>query len=227
MKKLICLIVSALLLISLMGCAASKKESPAKLAEEIAEAELLGDTLSSAYEQGWAYDWLDLYFMGNSDENSERRAEVEEMYPTNDALLYGIDYESASEAGWGYIWDAVHSDIWGASDYRYGNSSAPNSYGNQEAETISDSQVQKINEVQVVQLALQWKNENNYSLPSSSKITTTRAKTMLTEYRYSGSVVTAVTEVEYWFGGGTPDGSVYATVVIDLYTGDVLSASIG
>lgn len=50
---------------------------------------------------------------------------------------------------------------------------------------------------------------------------------MLTDYRYSGSVVTAVTEVEYWFGGGTPDGSVYATVVIDLYTGDVLSASIG
>ena len=61
MKKLICLIVSALLLISLMGCAASKKESPAKLAEEIAEAELLGDTLSSAYEQGWAYDWIDLW----------------------------------------------------------------------------------------------------------------------------------------------------------------------
>lgn len=50
---------------------------------------------------------------------------------------------------------------------------------------------------------------------------------MLTEYRYSGSVVTAVTEEEYWFGGGPLDGLVYATVVIDLYTGDALSASIG
>lgn len=33
--------------------------------------------------------------------------------------------------------------------------------------------------------------------------------------------------MEYWIGGGSPTGFVYATVIIDLYTGDVLSASIG
>lgn len=92
---------------------------------------------------------------------------------------------------------------------------------------ISESRVQKINEVAVTQMATQWKNENNYSRPVSSKITTVSVRIFLADYCYSGSVVTATTEVEYWIGGGSPTGSVYATVIIDLYTGDVLSASIG
>ena len=50
---------------------------------------------------------------------------------------------------------------------------------------------------------------------------------LITKRPYAGSTAIVTTEVEYWIGGGTPTGSVYATVIIDIYTGDVLSASIG
>ena len=147
---------------------------------------------------------------------------MEEQYPTNEELLYGISAADADAAGWYDIWYAVHSDLW-RSDYQYEG----DDYSGGDSEMISESRVQKINEVTVTQMATQWKNENNYSRPVSSKITTVSVRIFLADYRYSGSVVTATTEVEYWIGGGSPTGSVYATVIIDLYTGDVLSASIG
>ena len=151
-------------------------------------------------------------------------------------MLGGDGAADADAAGWYDIWYAVHFHLWyaGSRGYEeyddYGNyiGNGQANYGNHSgSEMISESRVQKINEVTVTQMATQWKNENNYSRPVSSKITTVNVRIFLADYRYSGSVVTATTEVEYWIGGGSPTGSVYATVTIDLYTGDVLSASIG
>lgn len=206
------------------GAEAPSTKDPADIAKDIAAAEVLGDTLATAYKNGlpMAEDWLDLYFMGSSDPDPERRTEIEAQYPTNEELLYGISAADADAAGWYDIWYAVHSDLW-RSDYQYEG----DGYSGGDSEMISESRVQKINEVTVTQMATQWKNENNYSRPVSSKITTVNVRIFLADYRYSGSVVTATTEVEYWIGGGSPTSSVYATVVIDLYTGDVLSASIG
>lgn len=206
------------------GAEAPSTKDPADIAKDIAAAEVLGDTLATAYKNGlpMAEDWLDLYFMGSSDPDPERRTEIEAQYPTNEELLYGISAADADAAGWYDIWYAVHSDLW-RSDYQYEG----DGYSGGDSEMISESRVQKINEVTVTQMATQWKNENNYSRPVSSKITTVNVRIFLADYRYSGSVVTATTEVEYWIGGGSPTGSVYATVIIDLYTGDVLSASIG
>ena len=229
MKRWIAGILALLMATVFTACGNSGAEKPntkdpADIARDIAAAEVLGDTLATAYENGlpMAEDWLDLYFMGSSDPGLERRIEVEEQYPTNEELLYGISAADADAAGWYDIWYAVHSDLW-RSDYQYEG----DDYSGGDSEMISESRVQKINEVTVTQMATQWKSENNYSRPVSSKITTVNVRIFLADYRYSGSVVTAATEVEYWIGGGSPTGSVYATVIIDLYTGDVLSASIG
>ncbi len=229
MKRWIASILVLLMAAAFTACGNSGAEAlstkdPADIAKDIAAAEVLGDTLATAYKNGlpMAEDWLDLYFMGSSDPDPERRTEIEAQYPTNEELLYGISAADADAAGWYDIWYAVHSDLW-RSDYQYEG----DDYSGGDSEMISESRVQKINEVTVTQMATQWKNENNYSRPVSSKITTVNVRIFLADYRYSGSVVTATTEVEYWIGGGSPTGSVYATVIIDLYTGDVLSASIG
>lgn len=229
MKRWIAGILALLMATVFTACGNSGAEKPntkepADIARDIATAEVLGDTLATAYENGlpMAEDWLDLYFMGSSDPGPERRTEIEAQYPTNEELLYGISAADADAAGWYDIWYAVHSDLW-RSDYQYEG----DDYSGGDSEMISESRVKKINEVAVTQMATQWKNENNYLRPVSSKITTVSVRIFLADYRYSGSVVTATTEVEYWIGGGSPTGSVYATVIIDLYTGDVLSASIG
>ena len=229
MKRWIAGILALLMATVFTACGNSGAEKPntkepADIARDIATAEVLGDTLATAYENGlpMAEDWLDLYFMGTSDPGPERRTEIEAQYPTNEELLYGISAADADAAGWYDIWYAVHSDLW-RSDYQYEG----DDYSGGDSEMISESRVKKINEVAVTQMATQWKNENNYSRPVSSKITTVSVRIFLADYCYSGSVVTATTEVEYWIGGGSPTGSVYATVTIDLYTGDVLSASIG
>lgn len=95
------------------GAEAPSTKDPADIARDIATAEVLGDTLATAYENGlpMAEDWLDLYFMGSSDPGLERRIEVEEQYPTNEELLYGISAADADAAGWYDIWYAVHSDL--------------------------------------------------------------------------------------------------------------------
>lgn len=231
MKRIMAAILALLVMTSLTACGDTEKpdtsgDDPADIAQDIASAEMLGDTLAAAYANGVgaAEDWLDLYFMGSSGDDPDKRAEVEAQYPTNDELLYGIDAASADAAGWYDIWYAVHYDLWSFSNGGYED------YGNYAGDagnigTIGEGSVRRINWHTVISLATDWKNENNKSLPNGAKITNTNVR--LTDYRYSGSVVTAVTEVEYWFGGGTSDGSVYATVVIDLYTGDALSASIG
>lgn len=231
MKRIVTAILALLIMTRLTACGDTGKpdtsgDDPADIAQDIATAEVLGDTLAAAYANGVgaAEDWLDLYFMGTSGDDPDKRAEVEAQHPTNDELLYGIDAASADAAGWYDIWYAVHYDLWSFSNDGYED------YGNYAGDagntgTISEERVRQINWGTVISLAHDWKNENNKSLPNGAKVTNTNVR--LTDYRYSGSVVTAVTEVEYWFSGGSSDGSVYATVVIDLYTGDVLSASIG
>ena len=163
--------------------------------------------------------------MESSDPGPERRAEKEKQYPTNEELLYGISAAEASEAGWYDIWLAVHAELW-PSDQQYydGNNGG---YGVEQAEALSESKLRSINEFKVSLLATQWMNENNYSRSSGSKINNTRVLSYLASIQHSGSVAIVTTEVEYWIGSGTPTGSVYATVTIDIYTGDVLSASIG
>ena len=61
------------------GAETPDTKDPADIARDIATAEVLGDTLATAYENGlpMAEDWLDLYFMGASDPGPERRTEIE------------------------------------------------------------------------------------------------------------------------------------------------------
>lgn len=183
MKRWITVILALLTATVFTACGNAGTETPdtkdpADIARDIATAEVLGDTLATAYENGLptAEDWLDLYFMGSSDPGLERRIEVEEQYPTNEELLYGISAADADAAGWYDIWYAVHSDLW-RSDYQYEG----DDYSGGDSEMISESRVQKINEVTVTQMATQWKNENNYSRPVSSKITTVNVRIFLAD----------------------------------------------
>ena len=88
------------------GAETPDTKDPADIARDIATAEVLGDTLATAYENGlpMVEDWLDLYFMGASDPSPERRTEIEAQYPTNEELLYGISAADADAAGWYDIW---------------------------------------------------------------------------------------------------------------------------
>lgn len=238
MKRITMIFLTVLMVLILSACGTgttsgaadntlSKPDDPLELAKRIMEVELLGDTLESAYQQGapQAETWLYLYFMESSDPSPERCAEVEEQYPTNEELLYGISAAEASEAGWYDIWLAVHAELWPSDQQYYDENNG--GYGVEQAEALSESKLRSINEFKVSLLATQWMNENNYSRSSGSKINNTRVLSYLASIQYSGSVAIVTTEVEYWIGGGTPTGSVYATVTIDIYTGDVLSASIG
>lgn len=238
MKRITVIFLTVLMVLALSACGTGttsgaadntlgKPDDPLELAKQIAETEVLGDTLESAYQQGVprALDWLDLYFMESSDPSPERRAEIEEQYPTTEELLYGISAAEASEAGWYDIWLAVHAELWPSDQQYYDENNGD--YGVEQAEALSESKLRSINGFKVSLLATQWMNENNYSRSSGSKINNTRVLSYLASIQYSGSVAIVTTEVEYWIGGGTPTGSVYATVTIDIYTGDVLSASIG
>lgn len=85
MKRWITVILALLTATVFTACGNAGTETPdtkdpADIARDIATAEVLGDTLATAYENGLptAEDWLDLYFMGSSDPGLERRIEVEE-----------------------------------------------------------------------------------------------------------------------------------------------------
>lgn len=238
MKRITMIFLTVLMVLALSACGTgttsgtadntlNKPDDPFELAKQIADTEVLGDTLENAYQQSVprALDWLDLYFMESSDPSPERRAEIEEQYPTTEELLYGISAAEASEAGWYDIWLAVHAELWPSDQQYYDENNGD--YGVEQTEALSESKLRSINEFKVSLLATQWMNENNYSRSSGSKINNTRVLSYLASIQYSGSVAIVTTEVEYWIGGGTPTGSVYATVTIDIYTGDVLSASIG
>lgn len=84
MKRWITVILALLMAAVFTACGNAGAETPdtkdpADIARDIATAEVLGDTLATAYENGLptAEDWLDLYFMGSSDPGLERRIEVE------------------------------------------------------------------------------------------------------------------------------------------------------
>ena len=86
MKRWITVILALLTATVFTACGNAGTETPdtkdpADIARDIATAEVLGDTLATAYENGLptAEDWLDLYFMGSSDPGLERRIEVEEQ----------------------------------------------------------------------------------------------------------------------------------------------------
>ena len=171
MKRWITVILALLMAAVFTACGNAGAETPdtkdpADIARDIATAEVLGDTLATAYENGLptAEDWLDLYFMGSSDPGLERRIEVEEQYPTNEELLYGISAADADAAGWYDIWYAVHSDLW-QSDYQYEG----DDYSGGDSEMISESRVQKINEVTVTQMATQWKTRTTIHDPSARR----------------------------------------------------------
>lgn len=73
MKRWIAGILALLMAVVFTACGNSGAETPdtkdpADIARDIATAEVLGDTLATAYENGlpMAEDWLDLYFMGSS-----------------------------------------------------------------------------------------------------------------------------------------------------------------
>lgn len=171
MKRWIAGILALLMATVFTACGNSGAEKPntkdpADIARDIATAEVLGDTLATAYENGlpMAEDWLDLYFMGSSDPGPERRTEIEAQYPTNEELLYGISAADADAAGWYDIWYAVHRDLW-RSDYQYEG----DDYSGGDSEIISESRVKKINEVAVTQMATQWKTRTTIHGPSARR----------------------------------------------------------
>lgn len=93
-------------------------------------------------------------------------------------------------------------------------------------QTLSSAELKSIAANTASSLALEWKNDYNNSAPRDYRINSTRVLDMLASIKYSGPVAIVTTEIEYWIGGGSPTGSVYAVVTIDLNTGDVLSATL-
>ena len=77
-------------------------------------------------------------------------------------------------------------------------------------------------------MATEWKNDYNATVSRDYRISDTSVRDMLASINYSGSVAIVTTEIQYWMvgQGGSPAGSVYATVTIDLNTGDILSGTI-
>lgn len=94
------------------------------------------------------------------------------------------------------------------------------------AEGLSDSELIKINDPISSELAREWKNNYNQSVSRDFKIKSVKANTLIPTIERNGSIATITTQIDYWLGGGSPTGSVYAIVTIDTYTGDVLTAEI-
>lgn len=111
-----------------------------------------------------------------------------------------------------------------------GNSSDEYGNNNSGASKISTSQINEINSSAVYSLATQWKNSYNSSVSYEYRISNTSPRTMFPEIQYNNdqSVAIVYSEIEYWIGGkgGNASGSVTAAVVIDMYTGEVLSSEI-
>ena len=71
--------------------------------DNLMSANILGDTFWGAYENGWLEEWMYLYVHGDSDpdilfEPFWYDAQLGEW------TYYGITYDQAEEAGWGYVW---------------------------------------------------------------------------------------------------------------------------
>ena len=111
-----------------------------------------------------------------------------------------------------------------------GNSSDEYGNNNSGASKISTSQINEINSSAVYSLATQWKNSYNSSVSYEYRISNTSPRTMFPEIQYNNdqSVAIVYSEIEYWIGGkgGNASGSVTAAVVIDMFTGEVLSSEI-
>lgn len=78
----------------------------------------------------------------------------------------------------------------------------------------------------------EWEDENDlgYTMRVSENETKTDMLFSISfpKIKRNGPVATVMTEISYWFvnQGGSPAGSVYSVVIIDVSNGDVLSADV-
>lgn len=164
---------------------------------------------------------------GYNEETSENPSPYDTGNAWDDFTVDGATYEMAKEQGWGDEWLEIVSGS--GSDY---GSDGEDVYDESEgqmdtsAEGLSDSELIKINDPISSELAREWKNNYNQSVSRDFKIKSVKANTLIPTIERDGSIATVTTQIDYWLGGGSPTGSVYAIVTIDTYTGDVLTAEI-
>lgn len=164
---------------------------------------------------------------GYNEETSENPSPYDTGNAWDDFTVDGVTYEMAEEQGWGDEWLEIVSGS--GSDY---GSDGEDVYDESEgqmdtsAEGLSDSELIKINDPISSELAREWKNNYNLSVSRDFKIKSVKANTLIPTIERDDSIATVTTQIDYWLGGGSPTGSVYAIVTIDTYTGDVLTAEI-
>lgn len=92
---------------------------------------------------------------------------------------------------------------------------------------LSDAELIKINDPISVQLAHEFRNAYNKSVPQSLKISNIHVRNIYPAIKREESIATVATEVEVWFNGqgGSSESSVYTVVIISTSSGDVLSAT--
>lgn len=96
------------------------------------------------------------------------------------------------------------------------------------ATELNNADLIRINDPISVQLAHEWRNAYNKSLPQALRIANIHVRNIYPAIKKNGTIAVVVTEVEFWMNGkgGSSSGSVYTVVAIDVYSGDVLSAGI-
>lgn len=95
---------------------------------------------------------------------------------------------------------------------------------NSSNDTLSEYDLQKINEGATIQLATAWMNDYNNSVPVAQEILAKRTLGYGEIEYYEGYAV-VYSEIRYWFKSevGSPAGTVEAEVEIDTITGKVLA----
>lgn len=152
----------------------------------------------------------------------------------DDITIEGITYEMAAKHGWGDTWWEAANHF--GSDYdAYIGSEAYDEFSDEFSEQgsnssgeLSNTELKQINSQVSLRLANEWKNAYNRSVSRDSIISNTQVRDLIAKIEINGSMATVTTEIYYWLvnKGGSPAGSVYSVVIIDVSNGDVLSATI-
>lgn len=93
---------------------------------------------------------------------------------------------------------------------------------------LSNTELIRLNDPISVQLASEWKNAYNQSVPRDFRISNVHVRNIFPTIKRREQLAAVITEVEFWFvnQGGSSSGSVYIVVIIDAISGNILSACI-
>ncbi len=184
-------------------------------------------------------DYYDSLYCTFSDSSTIEIEEQNTSWPMYDGV-YGYD-EDYDESYYDYLENGHYSgeEYEGNCDEEFYFEDGYNDYGEEffydyedeySSGEIRESEIRNINSGQVYSLATNWKNEYNRGLGIEYRVSNFTCKTLIPSINYDGShsVAVVTTEVEYWIGshGGGADGSIYACVLIDCFTGKIIDSYI-